>query len=300
MASSNYKIVLFYNQYQQGFTETWYYIGTLDTFSFTNVLWDSFCSACWRLRAAGVTLVAARWSVVGAPRQSYTYFFGNKFNAPAQQIGLVPDISAEDLLIKINVAGGYSKHMYLRGLSQLDTGRSIITGGPKPSAALIQNVQAMITAAYNLGLCIQVQQTVASNPALPSAAVFMIAAATSNPEWSTLTLQTTLPLQGNPPYYVRFSGVPKNNVPGLPRTAQVLNYSAGPPPYIYIPYRLRASSTDVYPPKMLATQLLYSYPTLLPGQIISGNLQLINFLSRKTGKAFFVPRGRTRAAINRS
>jgi hypothetical protein len=297
MAAQNYKIVLFYNQYTQGFTETWYYTGTLAPYSFQSSPWQTMFKAAIKFRGVGVSLVAARYSIIGAPHTAFTVFFGNLYTQPTQGITLPPDISAEDLLIKVSTENAQWKHMYIRGLQQSDTGRNPQTGGPMPSAFLTMNLQAYISAAWNIGLALQVQSTPVSNPAIVKYQVTQVNP-TAGVNSTTLTLSAPFVPIGTAPYYVLFHGVPKNDLPGFPKSCQVLAYTS-PGGLMTIPYRYRANTTPYDPLKMSVYQLLYTYPVIAQPSYFNQTLQFINFLERKTGKAFFVPRGRVRPAVTR-
>lgn len=300
MAASNYKITLFYNQFTQGFTETWYYSGTLVPNYFASTALNALFNASMAFRHPNVALVAARYSVVGSPRQTFTQFFSGKYGNPGTIQSITPDPSSLDLLIKIYSVGGSFKHMYLRGLNQSDTYRNPNTGLSVPTANLQQAVTNYLSACYAQSWAIQQQQTVATDSGLYTANVLQVATNPAQEEQSLVTVSGTPVFAGAQPWYVRFARVPKNNLPGFPRICQVQGVVNGPPGVITIPYRFRAQASPWFPQNMAVVQQLYTYPLIYAPVQAQGVFQFLSFLERKTGKAFFVPRGRTRVAINRT
>jgi len=295
---NNYKITLFYNQFTQGWTETWYYTGTLSPSYFTDTPLPSLLFNSIQFRAVGTSLVAARYSIIGQPRSTFTTFFGNKYVTPPVAGGKPADVSAEDLLIKLLANGGATKHMYIRGLQWQDTQRDPETGLPDISAFLLQGLQQYLTSCFINQWAIQAQQNPFANPGLFNAQVVSIAPTAGNSEQSDLVINFAPVFAGTNPSVI-FHGVDKNDLPGFPRACPVVAYGNAPSPYIRIPYRFRAATNPYLPQRLTLWQQLYTYQPILQPQVSSGQLQIINLLTRKTGKAFFVPRGRTRAAITR-
>lgn len=296
----NYKIVLFYNQYDQGFTETWYTQTTMTAGIFVyDPQWQSFFASAINFRGGGVSLVAARWSEIGNPRASYTWYAGAQF-IEIGGTGQNDEPSAVDWLVKVNVSDGSSKHMYFRGLQASDVLRDPVTGGPKPSARLLAGLNTYMLWCNSLGLCIQRQQTTKENGALVNAQVIYVRQNLVQTEQSDVVLYTAPVMFGPPPYYVRFSNVPKNDMPGFPRNAPVQGLTVLAPFYVTVPWRYRANnSASTFPQNMRCIQLNYLYPAVGLPSFANGKLQSVNFLSRKTGRAFFVPRGRSRAVVTR-
>lgn len=295
----SYKITLFYNQFTQGFTETWYATGSYTAGTFGLPVMQDFFKAADDLRSPSCVLVAARWSQIGAPRNSFTKFFGAKFASTLSPSSSAPDLSAEDALVQIYATNGAKRHIYFRGLSAVNTPRNPVDGLPQPTAYLLNAINQYLFAAYQAQLAIQVQVTTVANPALPSTTVFSVIANPGNPEQSICSLSNPPTWVGGSPLYARFSRIPKNNLPGFPRTCEVQGVSAGPPYQITIPYRFRAGTAIFAPQNMQFTQLLYTYPILLSPSNVDYSVQLVNFTERKTGRAFFVPRGRASTVITR-
>ena len=299
MAANNYKIVLFYNQYQQGFTETWYFNGTLVPSFFLTSSFNSVAQASMSFRHPAVTLIAARYSIDGQPRSTFTQFFGQKYAQSPVQYSGTPDPSSLDLLIKLYSVAGQYKHMYIRGLNQADTTRGFLVGDSRPSASLISGLQNYLSQAWSIGWGIKTAQTVFSNPALWQSQVQSVAPHAANPETSDVQTLTMPVFSGGPPFYVRFARVPHNDLPGFPRQCQVILYTSATPGVITVPWRYRANLSLTTPQNMAVYQNIYSYWQLATPTQSLGYFQPLSFLERKTGKAFFTPRGRTRAAITR-
>jgi hypothetical protein len=292
-----YKITIFYNQYDQGWTETFYTNQTLTPNSFDFPAFVKFLQASINIRGDGVYIYGARWTQLGAARVNYSELFEDTY-ASGATAGL-EEVTAVDYVVKIlNVQNQY-RHLYLRGLPQVDVVRDEGSGAPKPTAALINGINKYIQAAAQLLLCLQTEQTVTTNPGLLTGGVVSIQANPANAEQSIVTLNQSPTFSGTAPYFVRFNRVPKNDVPGFPRECQALSAVVVSPFSIVIPYRYRAQNTVTYPNNMTFTQQLSNYFQIVSPTTGNPGWSGVNFQERKTGRAFGVPRGRSRVVVSR-
>jgi hypothetical protein len=290
-----YKIVIFYNQYTQGWTETFYTSQTMTFQSFSQPPWTGLFANSIAMRAANTSIYGARWTNESNARVNFSQLF-NQYTSVASTPGSEP--SSLDWCIKLLCQTEQSRHIFIRGLYAPWVTRNS-AGQSVPTAQLLQAFQNYLTSIVACQLQVKLLENPILFPALPQAQVLSIAPNPANAEQSLLTLSASLGLPISPPLYVRFLKIPRNDIPGFPVKCQVLGLSGAGNTIITVPWRFRASSTPFAPQQMQVVQQLYTYSNIMQSSSLSPTWQTISFNERKTGKAFGVPRGRTRVAVSR-
>jgi hypothetical protein len=294
------KIVMFYNQVAEGWTET-YYVNTLqDPYSYIFSITNPQLQPLVTFRHSSVYIYAIRATTIGGIRQSYTYFYPGSAQLTGQPVGIAFGIpapvgqlawagpSSEDLHCTLIDINNHKRPLYLRGLNQVDVIRNP-NGQSAPSPYLAGGIKAMNTALMKLGWCIQYENRPPNNGLVWNQVMTVAPTAAGSP-FSQLTLANApvgiVPGQTQ----IVFQGIPTDYLPGFPRIT--IPVAAGGMA-ITVPWLFRANSTPYQPQKMKYTVVNNGY-----GQII-GTIPG-EFSERKTGRAFGVPRGRSRAKVKAS
>lgn len=284
------KIVMFYNQGSAGWTETFYHPATTPPQFFAGVSGNLFAKAI-ACRAPATVLFACRASSVDAPRSSITKFFGNSYVVPPQAgPDKQPDIVGTDALVALNTSLGNNRKLYLRGLNDFNTLRSA-SFFSEPTALLNNGIQLYV----NAMIAAQLQIRFGVRP--PSGGLTWYPVISVRP-WTSSTSQSLCVIQGLPVWagntQVLFEGVPKNDLPGFPRLANIVGPSTQDPlpadTDIYVNYRYRASTSIVYPSNMKVVLNTYQFSPIADWSFEA-------FTTHKVGRAFGVARGRARAAV---
>jgi len=290
------KVVLFFNQDQQGWTETYYTNAVLTYQSFNTPPWVNFFQKSMAMRGPGCYLYGARWTDEAATRVNYSQVFDFAYVSVASS---GPEVTAVDACLKLLTVNEYSRHLFLRGLYQPWVIRSPVNGAPSPAPALLLAITNYIIAMNQLGLCVKIVENPAVFPGLPNAQVLQVVPNPANGEQSILTLSQALGIATPPAAKVHFGRIPRNDLPGFPAACVLANQIAGPPPTIIVPWRYRASTPTYTPQAMHVYASVFNYVQIAAPSAISPTWQLVSFQERKTGRAFGVPRGRARVALTR-
>ena len=81
------KVVLFYNQYAEGFTETYYVNTTTSPYAYINSLTNKQLYFFVGFRHSSVSLFAIRATTIGGSRTSYTYVYGGSTQLTGLALG---------------------------------------------------------------------------------------------------------------------------------------------------------------------------------------------------------------------
>jgi len=286
------KITLFINQGQQGFTETFY-----SQVSASSWAWGNAGAVAWLIARAGMlapggAIYGARVSQVGSPRQGYFTPFYSAYSstipagAPADTN---PAIVSSDVQLALSDSTLiYKRNFWLRGVPSHFVFRNA-GGFPVFDATSRMLIQTWWNATIALALQIEYQE-VPPNGGTFANQVLSAAAHATNPNWTTLTLLNVPVFTVTPATTARFTGVPKDKLPGFPRLATVRAISSVAPFSVTVSYAYRGQNLITSPAKMIAINLVYNYATL--------NLyQLRRVSDHKTGRPFGTLRGRVRAAV---
>lgn len=283
------KIVVFYNQGAQGWTETYYSNTTVDPYTYLGTtLPDALLKRLVNFRHALTELVAVRVSDTITPRLSYTRSFIGAYTGGFQKPTTdTPDVTSTDAVVKLVTSVGASRKIFVRGISDKDVERKP-NGIVNPSSYLLNGVREMVNALVSNQWCIRIQ----IRP--PAAGYNWIPVDSVNTVGRFAVIKTPIDPQivitngGR----VTFQGVPKDDLPGFPNQADVIGVSHVAPFSITIAYRVRNSEAIYIPAKMRFVQLGYRYVPIFAGNFNS-------FSEHKTGRAFGVPRGRASVTIRR-
>ena len=282
------KLTLFFNMNQQGWTETWYHPSSLDPVAFINGLQDAFYQASVAFRGPNVLLYAIRASVVGT-RKNYSYPLQryNYTGPPSGGAGDYQEDVATDAVFKIYGQLGQKRHVFFRGLRDLDVEKTL-DGADNPSARLTKLVGLWIAqlAAYNLSIQYLVKPP---NGGLVYYPVDIVAPFSATSPNSNLAVPVPVPLGGTSGILL-FQGIPRNDLPGFPKQVAPISQTGTTPNTVMIPYRYRAQTATYSPQKLKFCILTYAYDVVSFPEFVS-------FSERKTGRAFGASRGRSRVAV---
>lgn len=289
------KIVLFYNQGSEGFTETYYSPSTAQPFDYLNGIALPRLYPLVAFRHSSVSLYAIRATLLGANRVSSTYFLpvsdklsGTFRNNPD---GVDPplqgaDVSSTDAYCQITGELGASRPLYVRGLNDPDVIRNgILASTPSPN--LVKGLASMQSALIALSWAIQKESRPPTAP-LIWALVGTVAPLGTNT--SRLTLNVAIPNLVVGTSQVVFQGIPKDDIPGFPRIVVPFAATVVAPFTLDVAYTFRGKVDPYIPAKMKVCLVINTYDPITV-------LRFARFGERKTGRAFGVPRGRSRAAV---
>lgn len=282
------KITLFYNQDQQGWTEVFYSNDTNPFIHLTNVPTNTWRAAN-KFRAVGTDLFAARASVIGGSRQSYTISLTGKYPPLVADPKLnVPQVTADVLLVKLRSATGDVRPLYLRGLAYADVVR-FSDGSANPSGRLTGSVTEYFNAMTDAQWCLQK----GNRPVLPGPGWYY----PINVKPSIYDNQSDLTMVSLPPWAapgvpILFQGVDRNKLPGFPRIATIAYINTlATPNTIGINWLYRGHATPTY---VKNTFRFTQYTNVWPRIYAYTTAQ---FTTHKTGRPFGEPRGRSRAVV---
>lgn len=288
------KVVLFFNGVEDGWTET-YYSQVNDPFTLINSFPNSFYTA----RASGLdkdsTFVAIRATNVAPPRLNYTLYLGNKYSGTGTVLSpsQYPAVENTDALVQFIDILGNRKKTYIRGLPtswpQLDA-----QGNPNPPAPMLTFLTAWTNQLTKNALQLRnAQRPPAGAPALKWYNVVNIQELSGSQSLSVLALDSDYTPVFDSVTPIVFQGIPRNNAPGFPKQCVPTSASNTTGPTVNVPWRFRAQGTEIFPQKMRFCQLRYVYNQI-------ADYQFERFTTHKTGRPFFVPRGRAPVAIKRN
>jgi hypothetical protein len=288
MTAMALKFTLFYNQDQQGWTEVFYNNGT-NPFTALQAIPTNLWRAANKFRAVGTDLFAARASLIGGTRTSYSLSLTGKYPPLIPDPNLnTPQVTADVLLVKMRSDTGDVRPLYLRGLAYADVLRKS-DGSANPSGRLLSSVADYFNALRSAGWCLQK----GNRPVLPGPGWFY----PINVAPSVLSNVSNLSMVAVPVGVVAgtqllFQGVDRNKLPGFPRIATVVGINLiAVPNTIAINWVYRAPNTPQFV-KNSFRFCLYSnnYPAI-------SSFETAQFTTHKTGRPFGEPRGRSRAVV---
>lgn len=284
------KVVFFYNQYKQGFSETYYINSAIDPQAWLDTLPGSAIRGLTDMRGLSTVLWAVRASTVDAPRKSAIRLVRGDFGGltfPAMTLAQqLSDVVSTTAVLRLFGALGKPRRVFLRGLRDIDT--VIDTAGTdNPSATLIGYFKKYVNALKTLSLCIK--YTVLP----PDGGKFWFHVSEVHPQvinsaYAACVIGGIVAWPGNMNTgdYVVFQGAPSTYLPKWPRIAQIVARTAGAPWELTIAYRV-PSQSNLIPAKMRLTQFTPAYDAITTGEFE-------RFSEHKTGKPFGMLRGRSK------
>lgn len=284
------KVTIFYNQFNRGWTETWYTNGSSLPSTIPVADYNAL-DASIKIRGIGTNIYAIRYSVEGGAGNSITFPTKNSFEAVGVNqwngTSTPPEPVSTTAVYKLIGSNGLRKRIFLRGLQDSDVVRDE-QGADVPSAHLNQSVANYFSLAMTAGWSIRQVQT-PRNTNISYQSVVSLTPVPGNPNQTTVLFQGEQIFTATPLTFARFAAIPTDDVPGFPRIAPVLATTAAPGPTIIITYRLRGNAAYA-PAKMRLIKLAYNY---LP---FTSNV-FERFSEHKTGRPFGSLRGRSRSAV---
>lgn len=293
------KLVLFYEQQQRGWSETWYFNSSVPKGVIREVCKSDFLTAAVTFRHPLTYLRAARATNIGSPKLSYAVDFGYTYKGSTQAIYVEgPDVCSTDAVVAVDAPTVGRKRMFIRGLNDEDVKRSqdgtdVPTGYLR--AGLINYLNA--AAAKFLALRRLVQPPDSAQTWYPVISVKKVVG--DIPHSDIITLDpVAAPIAANT--IVRFSRTPFNDLPGFPSSAKVLVMNPNGENGIRINYYLREQATT-FTKSMQLTSQIFDYPIIDRVQQVplgSGSpLVFERFSEHKTGRPFNQLRGRARSKV---
>lgn len=281
------KMVFFYNQVGRGWTEV-YYTTEDNPQSAATAMGDQTLGKFIYPRHRLTYLVGIRASLVDSPRSSYFRpLEGYKGKAGTSSGNATPDVVSVDAVVKLTSdIASVSRRVFFRGLADEDVGRHA-DGPDAPSGNLIAGLKSWHGALRTLNYQVRyVTQPPAGG--LVWTRILSATASSLGPGFTDL-LVTAIPAGLLSGQRIRFTGLNTSDLPGLPRTAYVVQTSVAAGAIVTIPYRFRNTGV-VTTPKAFFTRLAYQYTNIF-GQ------QFERFSEHKTGRPTVSLRGRSRVRV---
>lgn len=279
------KMTLFFNQYNAGFSET-YYHSQDDPGLLAADTPNSLYQAATNFRHTSVLMKAVRFSRVGGARGSYLIRPSPK--AQGQQttpIDTGPDVVSTTAVYLLSTSSGIRRRVWVRGLADLDVKRDAF-GNDLQSASLQNATQAYFGQLKSLGFQVRSVNRPPTAGLTWRNVVSVQHILTTDPNRATFFLQVEAPAL-NVGDQVSFNGI-SSSLPHFPRSTTILakqvvdgitNYT--------IAYQL-PGGVSVSPKALKLTSLTYSQATLYTAAFE-------RFGEHKTGRPFGSLRGRSRA-----
>jgi hypothetical protein len=151
------KMVLFFNQLQGGFSETFYHTSD-DPQTLATTLTNDFYQKAANLRATSTILKAARFSRIGGAKLSILvrpFPIAQGKRATVAVPG--PDPISTTAVYLLQATNGNTRRLFMRGLADVDVERDNF-GNDLESSALMSGRNAYFAALFQLGFQVQVTQ----------------------------------------------------------------------------------------------------------------------------------------------
>jgi hypothetical protein len=286
------KIVLFYNQLQEGWTETYYDNTNNSPLTVARAIYNAGSLINFvQYRHYTTELWGIRVTQIGGSRTNFSINTAGQLltgdRIPVGNADETPDVTSTSWVLKLGTSPQtQTRHIWLRGLNDVDTLRDD-DGEPNPSTYLQNGWARQLLAIQTFGWNLQYEIR-PPNGGLVWNYVTSVASAGPNTSTVFLSAAPNLNLVANP--QVVFQGIPRDDLPGFPRQPTVISQSNVAPFNIVITYRYRASVTPYIPAKLKFCPAVYGYFPI-------SNFYQVEFEERKTGRPFGTPRGRARGSI---
>jgi hypothetical protein len=287
------KVVLFYTQFQRGWTETWYHNESDPRTLLRTVLNEIKLNNASQFRHQNTFLVAARATSTIGQRLSYSISYGTKYHGTAKRTNQkTPDVASTDAVIKVDGVQFGTKRMFIRGLNDDDVTRTV-DGTDAAVGGLLTGMADYVNSMAAGSFAIRTLDKPPTNGTVWYGVVKIIPVAGDIPHSDVITKKPTggeITLETR----VRFARVPFDNLPGFPANSEVIEIGPGGLNGVRINYYLREQA-PVFPVSMQLVVLQYSYPIIKP--VLETDIQFERFSERKTGRPFGLQRGRARAKV---
>lgn len=291
------KIVTFYQQGANGWTETWYHnASTIADFSTATPQFIGWLQASIAMRASDVSIIGSRISNEAPPKLAQPFYYNGTYGPPSQSASFAPDVIATDAQYILFDSLYNKRFVTFRGLSDLIK-QFTPAGVPIVPAQLSALVNAYMIAAGTAGFRLKIANK-PGQAGVVQYALALVGPSATNENWSTITLAPGSAFAPTVGEKIIFHGINRDYIPGFPLKSQVMSVGAAPPVTFDIPYRYRSQTNTYAPTKAFVSALSYSYNNFAPQT--SANVypwQFTRFSERKTGRPFGVTRGRSRAVV---
>jgi|KBSMisStandDraft_5_1062788.scaffolds.fasta_scaffold26541_7 hypothetical protein len=280
------KMVLYYNQLNAGFSETYYHASN-DPVTLANNFTSAFYQKMVKFRSTDTILEAARFSATTPPRKSFLIRPYPKPQGTSGATGDVgPDVVSTTAVFALQATDGSTRRIFMRGLADQDVKRDTF-GNDTPTANLISGTNAMFLELFKQGFSIRVSNR-PPNAGLTWQNIVLVGhtdATNSNSSYFVLDNQVIRFAKND---VVQFNGIPAD-LPRFPRKAVITGVvlDGGVEKY-YVDYSL-PGGVQVATGKMKVTMSTYSLATI-------SLWQFERFSEHKTGRPFGSLRGRARVA----
>lgn len=287
------KVVFFFNQFQRGWTETWYHNSTdpMALLDQTTLIIALNNAVTWRHQST--YLVAARATRLDTDKLTISRSYGTKYHGKASRTSAKnPDVTSTDAVIKVDGIMGNSKRMFIRGLIDDDVVRNP-DGSDEPGGTLINGmsdyINSMAVLSYGLRVLVKPGQlTVKKYDVLR-----IVPVAGGVPQADIVTTEA-LGAEIIVGKYVRFSRVNTDKLPGFPLQAKVLELNPGGLNGVRISYDVYQESPQ-FPVNM--GMMLQLFTVDIAKKVPEKEVQFERFSERKTGRPFGLQRGRARVKV---
>jgi hypothetical protein len=279
------KMVLFYNQFNAGFSET-FYSPNDEPISVATSVSNAFLQKAVKFRAISVFLKAIRFSRTDGERRSflqrpYPKAQGTRFETA--EVGA--DIVSTSAVYALQSAAGKHRRIWLRGLADADVRRDEF-GNDIPSATLQKDVDAYFKGVFALGFAIKFVKRPPTDGLTWRKVGAVQRIGVTNPNRSTFFTLPDAPLL-TVGTVVSFRGIP-STLPRFPRKAEILAVDTidGVTNYT-IAYQL-PGGVSVGPKNL-------QFTAYTPAYSVMDDYAFERFGEHKTGRPFGSLRGRSRA-----
>jgi len=279
------KLVFFYNQYDAGWSETYYVAGS-DPKLFAGTLTKQFLQNSVAFRSASTVLKAVRCTRIEPPRFA---FLLRPYPSPQGQrafaSGEGPDVTSTDAVIQLNGQIGASRRVFMRGLYDADVQRDSF-GVDFMGPILSKGINLFVAGLMAYGTTIR-YLTRPPGGGLVWQSLFNIAASDFNPFWTSFILDPAIPAHAVGDT-LSFTNIPSTRLPGFPRTAKIIRISVDAGILKYsINYALPGGVAPA-PRGLRCTTLLPAFDPII-------DWQFGRFSEHKTGRPFGSLRGRAKS-----
>jgi hypothetical protein len=274
------KLVFSYNQFNQGWSETWYKAG--DEFRAATALTPAQIAAFLQFRDPRVQLYTIRGSLIGTPRNAYLRVIQQGV-LPNPALEYDPDVSATCALMRLMTTEGLSRHLWIRGLPDQFVVRAFSTGRSIPSAGFNSALDNFRSLLPNMGLCLQKLNGTAVNPWLN------VTKMEPDDIFSQSTKVTLLAgsIGPQPGQRVLFKGISTASLPYF--RSQYTVQRRVDDTHFTVNYPWQSPLAAYFPPNAYVRRVTYSYPQIT-------EIDFERFATRDTGRPSVPSRGR-RAAV---
>lgn len=280
------KLTFFYNQYKQGFSET-YYLNVTNPATAVTGLTDKFLTAMTQFRSLATLLYAVRGQQIESPFRSFTRLVRGAFQGAVQtDPDAQPDVIATTAVLQLVSQEATKRRLFLRGLPD-DYVKRDAFGNDLFVGTFKTQVQTMVKEMIAAQFAVR-KQTRPPIGGLAYARVELLSPDPANAAFTRLLLPVTAgftPVVGEK---ISFRGIPAERLPNFPRINTVISQAvvAGALT-VSIRYAL-PGALSVNPVRMTASNIIYAYEPI-------SEFTFERFSQHKTGSPFGRLAGRKRA-----